>query len=367
MTIDIVQFWNDLNPDLRSTLLRVGLAILALFLIWVLRRLLAAIVIAPLRYIARRTNAQWDDVLFDTIMLPARLLIIAAALAVGAQILLVDSVTFDFVQHIIRTLIIIALLVALFRAVDALAPSSNRLFRITGLSITERLLPFVRTAIKLLLIAIALVIVIQEWGYDVTGLVAGLGLGGLAFSLAAKDTVENLFGFTTIVGDQPLVVGEFIKTADVEGIVEHVGIRSTRIRKLDQSLVTVPNSTLASAPVQNWSRLSKRWIDLKLVIAYDASRAQIETFLEQVRAMLNARQQVEPGSVFVRLVNFGEMGMEVIVRCYILQADWERYSAEKESINLELLRIIEEHNLHLAMRSVFVDNDGRTITNIDSK
>ncbi len=365
--IDLTQFWTNLNPDLRSTLLRVGLAILALFLIWLLRRLLAAIVVAPLRRIARRTNAQWDDLLLDTIMLPARLLIIAIALAVGAQILLVDIVTFAFVQHIIRTLIIVAVLVALLRAVDSLAPSSNRLFRVTGLSITERLLPFVRTAIKLLLIAIAVVIVIQEWGYDVSGLVAGLGLGGLAFSLAAKDTVENLFGFTTIVGDQPLVVGEFIKTADVEGTVEHVGIRSTRIRKLDQSLVTVPNSKLASAPIQNWSRLSKRWVDLKLVIAYDASRTQIETFLERVRVMLTTRDQVEQGSVFVRLVNFGEMGMEVLVRCYISQQDWALYSEEKEIINLEILRIIEELNLHLAMRSVFVDNSGRTITDLDER
>jgi MscS family membrane protein len=365
--IDPTQFWNDLPPELRSTLLRVGLAILALFLIWVLRRLLTAIVVAPLRRLARRTNAQWDDVLLDTIMLPARLLIIAIALAVGAQILLVDSVTSAFVQHIIRTLIIIAVLVALFRAVDALAPSSNRLFRVTGLSITERLLPFVRTAVKLLLIAITVVIVIQEWGYDVSGLVAGLGLGGLAFSLAAKDTVENLFGFTTIVGDQPLVVGEFIKTADVEGIVEHVGIRSTRIRKLDQSLVTVPNSKLASAPILNWSRLSKRWVDLKLVIAYDATRAQIETFLQQVRAMLEVRTQIEQGSVFVRLVSFGEMGMEVMIRCYVMESDWALYSEEKESINLELLRIIEELNLHLAMRSVFVDTSGRTITDIDAR
>src|SRR5262249_22476726 len=151
---------------------------------------------------------------------------IAFGLLIGAEILNVDVTTSVFVVHLARVFIIIAALLAAYSIVDALAPSSNRLFRLTGLTINERLLPFMRTAIKLVLVAVAVVIIIQEFGYDVSGLVAGLGLGGLAFSLAAKDTVENLFGFTTIVSDQPFIVGEFIKTGDIEGTVEHVGIRS---------------------------------------------------------------------------------------------------------------------------------------------
>src|SRR3982751_4471798 len=131
------------------------------------------------------------------------------------------------------------------------------------------------SATKTILMALALVIIIQEWGYDVSGLVAGLGLGGLAFSLAAKDTVENLFGFTTIVSDQPFVVGEFIKSNDIEGTVEHVGIRSTRIRQQDQSYVIVPNSKLASAPILNWSRLNKRWYNTTLRVSYNATRQDI--------------------------------------------------------------------------------------------
>lgn len=340
-----LDFWNSLSPELRNNIVRGLLAALALLLIWLLRRVLAALVVAPLRRLAKRTNATWDDVLLDTIIIPARLVIMAVGLAVGVQILQVDIQTSQFVQRFIRTLLIMALFLAAFRAINVLAPSSNRLFRLTGLTINERLLPFARTATKLILAALALVIIIQEWGYDVSGLVAGLGLGGLAFSLAAKDTVENLFGFTTIVGDQPFMVGEYIKTNDVEGTVEHVGIRSTRIRQPDQSYVTVPNSKLASAPVLNWSRLSKRWYNTTLRVTYDAQRSDLTSLMEHIRTMLLKREHVEVDSVLVNFITFGDHGFEILVRCYINLADWTAFTAEKEIINLEIMGIFEE--LHL--------------------
>src|SRR5689334_2425021 len=218
----INSFWESLSPALRDNLTRIVLAVLVLLLFWLLRRLLVALVVRPLHALAKRTNSGWDEVLLAIVTVPVRLIIIAIGLLVGAEILNVDVTTSVFVVHLARVFIIIALLMAAYQIVDALAPSSNRLFSFTGLTINERLLPFMRTAIKLILLAVAVVIIIQEWGYDVSGLVAGLGLGGLAFSLAAKDTVENLFGFTTIVGDQPFMVGEFIKSNDIEGTVEHV-------------------------------------------------------------------------------------------------------------------------------------------------
>lgn len=344
----ITAFWNTLSPTLRDNLGRVVLAVVVFGLFWLLRRLLATLVVSPLRALAKSRHADWDEVVLGIVTVPARLIIIAVGLMVGAEILNVDVATSVFVIHLARVFIIIAILMAAYQIVDALAPSSNRLFRLTGLSINERLLPFMRTAIKLILVALAVVIIIQEWGYDVSGLVAGLGLGGLAFSLAAKDTVENLFGFTTIVGDQPFVVGEFIKTDAVEGVVEHVGIRSTRVRQLDQSYVTVPNSKLASAPVLNWSRLNKRWYNTTLRVTYTASRQDIVELMARIRTMLLAREQVQPDSVVVNFINFGDFGFEILVRCYIHIADWPAFTNERETINLEIMRIFEELGLKIA-------------------
>jgi MscS family membrane protein len=261
------------------------------------------------------------------------------------------------VQHLIRTLVAIALFLGVLRALDLLAPTSVRLFSITGLTVSERLLPFMRTAFKLLFIALAILVIVQEWGYDPSGLIAGLGIGGLAISLAAQDTVKNLFGFTTIVGDQPFVVGDFIKTADVEGTVEHVGVRSTRIRRLDQAYVTVPNSVLANSAVLNWSRLSKRWVDMTLRITYDAGRSDIQKLLGSLRAMLKSREQVDPDSVVVNFIHLGDVGMEILIRCYILLADWRAFTEERETINLEIMKIIEDLGLHIAFpgRAVYID------------
>ncbi len=344
----ISTFWNNLPIELRDNLSRIALALLVFLLFWLLRRLLAAIVVRPLHALTKRTNAVWGDVLLDIITVPTRLIIIAIGLIVGAEILRVDLTTSVFVIHLARMFIIIAILLATYQVVDALAPSSPRLFRLTGITINERLLPFMRTAIKLILVAVAMVIIIQEWGYDVSGLVAGLGLGGLAFSLAAKDTVENLFGFTTIVGDQPFMVGEFIKAADVEGTVEHVGIRSTRLRQPDQSYVTIPNSKLASVPILNWSRLSKRWYNTTLRVTYTASHQDLVTLMERIRALLLAHEKVQVDSVVVRFLNFGDFGLEILVRCYINIADWGAFTAEREILNLEIMKIFEELDLKIA-------------------
>jgi MscS family membrane protein len=359
--MNLIDLWNQLAPNLRDNLIRILLAALVLLFVWGLRKVLAAIVVAPLRRVAERSNRQWDDVLLDTIVVPARVLIIALGLALGAEILGLDPITYVFVQHLMRTLIILAIFMIGIRGVDVIAPSSVRLFGVTGLSVSERLLPFLRTAFKLVFVALAVLIIVQEWGYDASGLIAGLGIGGLAISLAAQDTVKNLFGFTTIVSDQPFTVGDFIKTPDVEGTVEHVGVRSTRIRQQDQAYVTVPNSVLANSAILNWSRLSKRWINMTLRITYDATRSDMQNLLEQIRAMLESREHVDPESVLVRFINFGDAGMEILLRSYILLADWGEFTAERETINLEIMKIIEELGLHIAFpaRAVYIDNTPR--------
>src|SRR5262249_8920002 len=151
----------------------------------------------------------------------------------------------------------------------------------------------------------------QEWGYDVTGLIAGLGLGGLAISLAAQDTLSNIFGFAAIVSDRPFVVGEYVKTKDVEGSVERVGLRSTRVRQIDQAVVAVPNSMLASSAILNWSRLSKRKLEVTLGVTYKTRPDQMEALLASLREMLKAHDKVDPNSVVVYFIGFGQSALNI--------------------------------------------------------
>lgn len=295
-------FWETLTPDVRETLLRLLLAALALGVVILLRSLLARLLVAPLRRFTLRTPVPWDTALLDTLIMPMRVLLIAFGLWLAARILEVSPATAVFTDHLSRSLAAIALFLAGFRAVQLFTPSSSRVFQLTGLTVEERLLPFIRTGIKLVLALWLLVVLMQEWGFDPSGLLASGGLLALGLGLAAQDTVANVFGFTAIVGDQPFVVGDFIKTPDVEGIVEHVGLRATRVRQLDQALVTVPNSKLVSSAILNWSRLSKRRLDARLLLPYHTSSQQLSALLERLRAQLAARETVEKDSVVVYFI-----------------------------------------------------------------
>jgi MscS family membrane protein len=341
----------NIPPEIIEVALRIGLAALVFVLIWLLRHLVARLVLTPLRRLAERTPTQADNMLYDILERPVGYVTLAFAIDISTRILALDPNASLFVARVTRTIIVFAVFLGLYRTIDIYGFSRSRLFSITGIGIDDQLLPFVRTGLQFIVFAITVIIVIQVWGYDVTGLVAGLGLGGLAFSLAAQETISNLFGFSMIVGDRPFVVGEFIKTPDVEGVVEHVGLRSTRVRQSNQALVSVPNSRLASSTILNWSRLSKRWIDFTLKLNYRARPEQIHALLEQLRTMLAAREPVDKESIVVHFINFGDTSLEILIRAYLMLPNWLDFTREREAINFEIMRMIDELGLELAFPS----------------
>ena len=350
--------------QLREPLGRVLIVFLVLLLIWLLRRLLVLILARPLQRLLERSGRNdLDDVISSIVVPPTRILLIAFSIFIIAQLLNLDSSALQFTARLTRMLVIIAVALIAYRIVTLVLLTRGRLFSITGVAIEEALLPFARTGLQIIIFAISLVIIIQEWGYDVSGLIAGLGIGGLAISLAAQDTLSNLFGFTAIVGDRPFAVGESIKTKDVEGTIEHVGLRSTRVRQMDQAVVTVPNSMLASSAILNWSRLNKRQINLTLGIAYGVSAQELETLLQRLRDLLTHWENVEEKSVIVHLVNFGERSLEILVRCYLNIADWTEFTREKELIFLAIMRIVEEMGLQIAVasRTLYIENLGELL------
>ncbi len=342
----------ELSPEMIQLLAaRVLLTILLLALVLLVRGLLRWMLTRPLKRLLARQNGGLDTALRSLASIPVRYLMLALVLDVGARIWGVQGDVMTFIVHVARTLVIVAIASLINNLTRLLTQSRTTLYRFTGTLVDDALLPFVRTGAQIILIAIALVIIIQEWDYDVTGLIAGLGIGSLAVSLAAQDTLSNLFGFTALVGDRPFVAGEFIKTADVEGTVEHVGLRSTRIRRIDQASVYVPNSKLAGSPILNWSRLSKRQIDMTLNLTYRTDSGRMQEFLETLRAKLAERSTVEPDSIVVYLVNIDENALKVLVRCYLMLPGWKEFTAEKELILLDILKLVDAMGLEIAFAS----------------
>jgi MscS family membrane protein len=345
-----------LTPDSASILLaRLLLILLIIGAMWLLRYAVAWVFSRPLKAVLARAGMDEGDVAVRALVMPpVRLLLLALAIDLSARVLEPAPALLTFALNVSRSLVITAIAVLIFKLISTVVISPRRFRLFTGLMLEEALLPFVRTGFSIFVIAVMLVIILQVWGYDITGLVAGLGLGGLALSLAAQDLLSNLFGFAAVVSDRPFVVGEYIRTPDVEGIVEHVGVRSTRIRQLNQAVVYVPNSKLAAGTVLNWSRLSRRWIDLRVRLQYGTRADQVEAAVAAVRAALEAQPTVDPSTIMVNLIELAESALVLQVRCYVSITDFAAYIAEQEKILLAILRALESSGVTLALPSQVV-------------
>lgn len=354
-----IPIFSDLPIGVREAIVRILVLAVALLMIYLARRILTWVLLTPLQRLMNRSGRQVNERLIKAVFGSVRLVLVAVALLVSAQILAVgDSFFFGLIQVMARSLLIIATLLLVYRLVDILAPTGIQLANLTGLTIDERLLPFLRAALKLFIIAVGLVIILQELGYDVSGLIAGIGIGGLAISLAAQDTIANLFGFASIVADRPFNVGDYIKTPDGEGTVERVGLRSTRLRQVDQTEITLPNNKVANSAISNLSRMNKRRISIILALTYDTTAPQMRDLLAKLRTLLDTWPTIERDSIQVFFSKFGESSLDVSINCYIQKSGYIDLMTEQELIQLAVMDIVEALGVSLAFpsRSIYIEN-----------
>lgn len=355
---ETIPLLSDLSADVQQTILRVLVVVVVIALVYLLRKVVVRILMSPVRRMINRSDTQTDNMVLDAIERPLQLVVIAFAVGLTVTILDFGPDVKVFGENLSRALLVAAVTFIIYNLIGTFTVNSDVLARATGIKVPDRLIPFLTTVLKVFVLVIGGFIILETFSYDVTGLLASFGVIGLAFSLAAQDTASNIFGFTAIVSDNPFHVGDYIVLGDTAGTVEKVGMRSTHIRKLDQSLVIVPNSNFTSAAVTNWSRLSKRRLDFYLGLVYETTADQIENVTERIREMIKARENVDPESVVVRFVNFNDSSLDLRIIAYILLADWGEYTAEVEQINLEVMRIVEELGLGIAFpsRSLYIES-----------
>lgn len=179
---------------------------------------------------------------------------------------------------------------------------------------------------------------------NVGSIVAGLGLSGLAIALAAKETLENLLGSFTLFIDKPFVVGDFVKAGNITGFVEKIGFRSTRIRTLEKSLVTIPNKKMADAETENLTSRYARRADITLVLDFRNSVEVLEAILGDIRTIVKTNPMIDQGDVTTRFLNFGKDGFEIRVDVYFMVRSNEDFFGLKEALNLAVLKTIQQRN-----------------------
>ncbi|MEC4748120.1 mechanosensitive ion channel family protein [Methylomicrobium sp. Wu6] len=298
------------------------------------------------RYGARRmiSAQQWL-----TLLRPISVVAVTPVVAfILAEILRVSGIVYQVLILSLWTLFYLAFTWAVWVAGGAVAESLSNMEKLQVGSIDSQL---IRLVMRLLTVVVAICILVA--GADRVGLpaysvLAGLGVGGLAVALAAQQTLANLLGSLIIMFEKPFAVGDSIKLKDLEGTVESVGFRSTRIRTLHNSLVTIPSSQLVNSTVDNLERREYRQIKAVLSLTYDTTSGKIEVFVEGIRHLLEAYPSTRKGNIEVVLHNLGQYSLDVLLNFFVKVPDREAELVERQRILLDILRLAETTGVQFA-------------------
>jgi MscS family membrane protein len=219
--------------------------------------------------------------------------------------------------------------------------------RVAGVS----LIIFFKAIVKSILILVAIILILDNYGVDVTTGIAALGLGGIAIALGAQKAIENIVGSITIIVDQPFRVGDFCKMGELLGTVEHIGLRSTRIRTLSDTLVTFPNGELSTAEIENFTLRKKFLLRTTLNLRYETSSENMQEILSQLRKLLKNAKDVINDGIRVNFIAYGAASKDVEVFAYIRAADYAMFLAKQESVLLSMSKIVEGNGSGFAFPS----------------
>jgi MscS family membrane protein len=216
-------------------------------------------------------------------------------------------------------------------------------------SVSFSVLPLGKQVSKLLIFHFAILSVLSVWGYNTSTILAGLGVGGLAVALAAQKTIENLFGGISVIGDRPVLVGDVCRFGDRTGTVMHIGLRSTRIRTPDRTIISVPNSQFSSMALENISGRDKIWFHPNLNLRRDTTSDQLLKVLSSLGEILRSQPKVETGALPVRFVGVGPYSLDIEVMAYVMTADYDEFLALQQELLLKMLQGVEQAGTALAV------------------
>jgi MscS family membrane protein len=212
-------------------------------------------------------------------------------------------------------------------------------------------------AMKGLFVVLAFLLWLNNLGFNITALLAGLGVGGIAVALALQKPLEDLFGAVTLYTQQPAKVGDFCKFGTITGTIEEIGLRTTRIRTLGNTVVSIPNAKVAADVLDNYSARSRIWYHPKLTLRYDSTPAQLNEVLGESRKLLEKNEKVEDEPLRVRLTGFGRQGIELDVYAYISTSDYAEFLETAEELNLAIVEIVAKSGTAFAVPVQLLDTD----------
>ena len=310
--------------------------------------LICALLLSTASLVVRRTSWAFDDDIVTMVRGPLRLLLTVWMFHSGMVAVELPFLARQSIGVIEMMLVAAAVSWFVLRLIDYASDRAKlALIRKQRLAATS-VVPLGRRIVKVIVLSIVILAALDNAGFEMKTVLAGLGVGGIAIALAAQKTIENLFGGISLVVDQPVRVGDFCKYGDSVGIVEDVGLRSTRVRTLDRTVVTVPNAQFASLNVENFARRDKIWFHPTLALRLDTTPDQLRYVLAEIRRLLYEHPYVAPGGR-VRLIGFGEHSLNLEIFAYVPTVNFDEFLPIQEDLLLRILEIITAAGTGLAI------------------
>ncbi|MEG1257393.1 mechanosensitive ion channel family protein [Clostridium sp.] len=237
---------------------------------------------------------------------------------------------------------------------DFLTRASNKY----DIKVNTVLMPMMHRGIKFLIIVFSIIEVANIWGLDVNGFITGIGLGGVVIALAAKDFAANMISGVIIFMDSPFTIGDWIKCRDLEGIIEDISFRSTRIRTVDKVLITVPNSLLANDPILNFNKRENRRVAMDIGVTYDTTMEKLQICVKNIRKMLANHDGVDKEMINVSFNTFNESSLDISIYFFINKVNFSEYMNIKEDINYNIMKVLSDEEVSIAFptRSIYIES-----------
>ena len=331
-----------------NTLTRLGLFFVLLLVTLVARAVVVGVFGKWLKSLASRTSWNFDDMLVPALAGPIGAMVWVVGFFLSLSVLVLSPGVEVFLLRLFQASTMTVLFWGLLRVVDALAEHLTQVGKERELALYY-FIPLIKKTVRIFLIVIAVVLVVQNLGYSVGSLLAGMGIGGLALALAAQESLANFFGSVSILADRPFKVGDWIQVGDrIDGDVEEIGLRSTKVRTWAKSQMTIPNKVLASEIIENWSRMPKRRVKQYVGVTYSTSPETMEALVADIRQLLREDEGVQQDFILVNFTDFGDSALQILVYYFTSSTKWLEHMDVRQRINLKIMRAVEARGSSIA-------------------
>ena len=304
--------------------------------------------------LASRTRTTLDDTIIPALRLPAVLAVLLAGIAISLHFLTLGNALPYVRKGLLATLVLLGAL-AISRVVKVLFVAYvQRLKERADGPVDDHVVVLARKALSVAIWGICGLLVVQNLGYDITSVLAGLGIGGLAVALAAKDTIANIFAGLVILTDRPFKIGDRIEFEQYAGVVEELGVRSVRLRADDGALVTVPNTKFVEVVVRNVTRSNGRRVLMDLSLLYGLSAERLEEARQIVLATLASSPSVlSDPAPWVYYQSFGDSAV-ILRACFYTQIPWTEHASTRSEVMLKIKAALDNAGIGFAYPSITV-------------